>query len=495
MFKTLFFITETILLNLSENCNTEVLILVYYTMSKTQGKLQRIMFYGDGLQEQMFMESRDGVSIPMMWNNLTKENFTGKEYDQYIEMMKRTAGLPDGNIVYYPDYSNKEKYKEFVISSSRNIELHKIELENRGIKLLFPEATKFSDLFTETKYGIEYVKGFRLKDHMTEACKKAVASWHCTQWGHSSFFEFFKRENGITDVYIKADQIIASSRFAVIYTNTIPTPAPEEEKEEKETVAISTLKKTVTAKMTAMDVFKKCTIDGNVIRLPKQDLGKDLYSDVKTILEKNGGAWKGGKIAGFVFKFNPASIFEKLQSGEKVNNKKKFQFFGTSPLLAEDLVTMAGLDKTCKKILEPSAGQAAIVNAIVDVLPHLWIDVCENMPENLEILNEHPNIHLICEDFLSIPKQYHNYYDRIIANPPFTNNQDIDHVMKMYECLKPGGRMVSVMSITWQIGKQKKQEAFKVWLKKVKADVKDVPAGAFKQSGTTVATCIVTINK
>ena len=37
-------------------------------------------------------------------------------------------------------------------------------------------------------------------------------------------------------------------------------------------------------------------------------------------------------------------------------------------------------------------------------------------------------------------------YDRIIANPPFTKNQDIDHVMQMWNFLKPGGRIVSIMS-------------------------------------------------
>jgi len=457
--------------------------------------LARISFHDDWVQEKMFMESRDGVSIPMLWNNLTGKNFTGAEYDKYIEMMKRTAGLPYGNIIYYPDYSNQEKYQEFLIPASRNIELHKIELENCGAKLLFKEATKFSDLFTETKHGIEYVKGFRLKDHMTEACKAAVASWHCTQWGHGSYFEFYKRENGITDVYIKADQIIASSRFACVYTNTIPEPAPEEENDAEETLAISTPINTVTAKMTAMEVFKQCSIDGNVIRLPKTDLGKELYGEVKTIIESNGGSWTGGKVAGFVFKFDPSSIFNKLQSGEKVNNKKKFQFFGTSPELARELVIKAGLNKSSKKILEPSAGQGAIVNAIANALPGTWVDVCENMAENLEILEQHPNVHFICEDFLSIDKKYHNYYDRIIANLPFSNNQDIDHVMKMYECLKPGGRMVSIMSISWKHGTQKKQENFKQWLKEMNAQEEKVPAGAFKKSGTTVETIIITIDK
>jgi hypothetical protein len=82
-----------------------------------------------------------------------------------------------------------------------------------------------------------------------------------------------------------------------------------------------------------------------------------------------------------------------------------------------------------------------------------------------------------------------------VANPPFSKNQDIDHVMKMYDLLKKGGRLVSIMSSHWKTSKNKKETEFREFIKKTKATVKDVEAGAFKQSGTNVATVIVVIDK
>src|SRR6202035_3794138 len=48
---------------------------------------------------------------------------------------------------------------------------------------------------------------------------------------------------------------------------------------------------------------------------------------------------------------------------------------------------------------------------------------------------------LTTNDFL----MYHSleHFDRVIANPPFGNGIDLDaHISRMYECLKPGGRMI-----------------------------------------------------
>ncbi len=86
-------------------------------------------------------------------------------------------------------------------------------------------------------------------------------------------------------------------------------------------------------------------------------------------------------------------------------------------------------------------------------------------------------------------------FDRIIANPPFSKNQDIDHIMKMYDCLGEGGRLVSIASTHWQISENKKETEFRAWLKKLKADVREIEAGAFKESGTTVKTVMIILNK
>lgn len=459
-------------------------------MSKQQ-PLQRIMFHDRGLSDRMFMESRDGISLPMIWNNITGKNFENdpEGHRNYLLMLKIESGLPAGYIQYFPDYSKQDQYEEFLVPTSSDIEVYKTETVNRGERILFGYATKFDELFSET--GTEpqrYVRGLSKKYYATEKCLEAIKRWHCTQWGHTSYFEMHDRKNGITDVYIKADQIIASSLFACIYTNSIP----KEPEQQDETLATSGSKKVDAAKMNAMDVFKNCTIDGNTIRLPKQDLGKELYNEVKTILEKNGGNWKGGKIAGFVFKFDPSSIFEKLQSGEKVNNQQKFQFFGTPPELADYLVELACIQAR-HEILEPSAGQGAIIQAIHKQFGERKVSAFELMKENQEILSKVPRVFLLGEDFLaaSLPEQF----DRIVANPPFSSNQDIDHVKKMYACLKPGGRLVSIVSTSWKHGTQKKQEAFKTWLKEVGAMEENVPAGAFKKSGTTVPTIILVIDK
>ena len=86
-------------------------------------------------------------------------------------------------------------------------------------------------------------------------------------------------------------------------------------------------------------------------------------------------------------------------------------------------------------------------------------------------------------------------FDRIIANPPFSKNQDIDHVKKMYKLLRKGGRLVSVMSNHWNVSSNKKETEFKEWLDKVESEVYDIPSGTFKKSGTLVGGKIVVINK
>lgn len=239
--------------------------------------------------------------------------------------------------------------------------------------------------------------------------------------------------------------------------------------------------------------LSKCKIDGNVLSLPPISDGMlPNYQEVRKALLNAGAVYKRNT---FVFPNAAQPYIDKLLNGTKVNIKKEFQFFGTPKPLAQRLVKLAK-PKQNHRLLEPEAGQAAIVDAIISVLPSVFVDVCEIFEVNINILGKHPNIHFICEDFLKIPKQYVGYYDRIIANPPFNKNQDIDHIRKMYECLKEdGGRIVSMASNHWRNSSNKKEAAFKQWLDDLGANIINVEAGEFKDSGTSVATCIVVIDK
>ena len=243
--------------------------------------------------------------------------------------------------------------------------------------------------------------------------------------------------------------------------------------------------------MEVKEVLQQCTIEGNVVKLPEMQLDRKDYTDVKKAIELIGGKWKGGRVAGFVFVTDPTDLLDQVINGEKRNLKKEFQFFATPSKLADELVELAELEQH-DTILEPSAGQGAIVKAInkvCDCVP----DCFELMDINKIILNKTDlRFNLIGDDFLN-----HNNkeYSKIIANPPFTKNKDIDHIKEMYEVLGRGGRLVSVMSESWVQGRQKKQVAFREWLEEVDAEVLNIERGTFKESGTMVGGEIVVINK
>jgi type I restriction-modification system DNA methylase subunit len=84
-------------------------------------------------------------------------------------------------------------------------------------------------------------------------------------------------------------------------------------------------------------------------------------------------------------------------------------------------------------------------------------------------------------------------FDRIIANPPFRNGQDVDHVRHMYGLLKPGGVLVTVMSPAWQYRADRKYADFRAWLERLDHEVENLPEGTFKTSGTNVRALLVTI--
>lgn len=248
--------------------------------------------------------------------------------------------------------------------------------------------------------------------------------------------------------------------------------------------------------MTTNEVIAESTIEGTLVRLPPVQLSRNEYLDVKKALELIGGKWKGGLTKAFVFPSDPRPLVEKILAGEKITSaKKEFQFFPTPADLARYLVDLAQ-PKPGEKILEPSAGQGAIVKAIVDRFRAEHgstpiVDCYELMDLNSSILAKVDGARIVGSDFLQAAGQW----DCIIANPPFAKNQDIDHVAKMWEVLAPGGRIVTIMSPHWTFSRSRKELDFRDFVRRYSTDVEDVPSGAFKESGTGVASVIVQLRK
>lgn len=241
----------------------------------------------------------------------------------------------------------------------------------------------------------------------------------------------------------------------------------------------------------AQAVLKNCTVEGHLVKLPAGKIDRALYLEVKNSLELIGGAWKGGKTQGFVFNEDPTALLSQISQGHKRNLKKEFQFFGTPDSLADKLVYYADI-KNHDTILEPSAGHGAIVKAISRDNPNVMVSWCELMPLNRSIVDKLPGQSFLCEDFLQLE---HSSFSKIIANPPFNKNQDIDHIRAMYHLLGRGGRMVTLCSKHYQQSSNKKETDFRQWLDDIGAEVEEIEAGAFKESGTTIATVLIIINK
>lgn len=237
-----------------------------------------------------------------------------------------------------------------------------------------------------------------------------------------------------------------------------------------------------------IDSIKKMIPNGNRLELPT-DIQFANYPQVKKCLLNAGGKYNK---CGFIFSEDGEIIQARLVGGEAINDKKKFQFFATPTELAEQLVRMAGVTPK-SKCLEPSAGQGAISNILVNSGVHCV--VVELMEQNVKALKRQGYENVVEADFLTVTPEDIGTFDTIIANPPFTKNQDIEHIKHMYDFLDDGGCLVSMASRSWVIGSQKKQVAFKKWLDEVGAYIEEVPEKTFKSSGTNIATVIVKIIK
>lgn len=198
---------------------------------------------------------------------------------------------------------------------------------------------------------------------------------------------------------------------------------------------------------------------------------KKEYTDLKKEILKAGGKYKKN---GFDFDEDAEKVYDRIITGKDYNLKKKFQFFATPDTLAKELCEMT-FDPMLNRrvnILEPSAGQGAIIDSILQWFNDEAVNISMNsltaiefMDKNYKYLEENYNtdeagMDLLKMDFLKYD-EYINYFDYVIANPPFTGGQDIEHFYKMYEVCKPGGIVTSIMSTSWLYNSGKKFQKFR----------------------------------
>lgn len=241
--------------------------------------------------------------------------------------------------------------------------------------------------------------------------------------------------------------------------------------------------------------------DAMIAFLPPGQLDRKLYTEVNKALEALGGQWNR-KAKGHVFGIDPeGALTQVVNNGGFIDKPQELGFFETPKALAQKLVNSIDLQDG-HRVLEPSAGNGRILEAIINHPARTSITAVEIDDSRKELLKSHFSMTyngsglLMVMDFLTMQPSEKLLYDRVAMNPPFAKQADIDHVTHAITHLKPGGRLGAIMSASVNFRENKKTTNFKTMLERETwFQIEDLPEGSFKESGTNVNTVLLILTK
>lgn len=218
-------------------------------------------------------------------------------------------------------------------------------------------------------------------------------------------------------------------------------------------------------------------------------LDRKDYEDLNRVLTALGGKWKGGKVQAHVFPAGTdvAGLIDMVVSTGRYEDPKDSDFVQTPNDLAADLVRRARVTAV-DEVLEPSAGHGRIALAVLKAGG--TVRAIEQSQARCEVLLSH-GVTATCTDFLKVEPRYK--VDAVVMNPPFSKQQDIDHVRHAYGFLKPGGRLIAVMGAGTTFRTNKKAVDFRAWIESIGGEIDELPEATFKSEGTMVRAVVVSL--
>lgn len=232
--------------------------------------------------------------------------------------------------------------------------------------------------------------------------------------------------------------------------------------------------------------LRSSVLEGDHLYLPAQ-LEKGLYARVNAAIELAGGKWNTRKKAHVLSGEGAREKFARMLATGSVLDPKDFDFFPTPAPVCAEIVALADI-RPGMAVAEPSAGRGAIAGEMARIVGPENVHAFELLPENAQALWD-LGLQVTEGDFLAQPAEPR--FDRIVMNPPFGSQADMRHVEHALRMLKPGGRLVAIVSPAFEHRDTKQARAFRELLQAAGEVVKELPSGTFRESGTDVRTVVL----
>jgi predicted RNA methylase len=233
-------------------------------------------------------------------------------------------------------------------------------------------------------------------------------------------------------------------------------------------------------------VLRQADIQGERLFLRMQ-LDRKLYVATNKVLEAMGGQWKRKEKCHVFNRGDLEEIRAQILEDGEIETPQEYGFFETPGPVVERLMQLAKIERGMTA-LEPSAGKGAIASQLVK--RGAAVTCVEYLDENVQALRESGLYFVWQGDFLACGAT--PAYDRVVMNPPFARQADIVHVNHAKAWLKPGGRLVSVMSAGVLFRDNRLTREFRDFVDN-HGEFEELPEDSFKVAGTRVRTCIVSL--
>lgn len=234
------------------------------------------------------------------------------------------------------------------------------------------------------------------------------------------------------------------------------------------------------------------TVIGQSVAMPALD--RALYVRVDKVLKAGGGKWSRSQQAHvFSNDIDPRDVIDQILATQQITTVQDLGYFPTPPDVVTELLAIAKLTPGMT-LLEPSAGTGSIATAVANL--GCTVDCIELAPAHAQaIANGGYARSVTVADFLSVGPPKDDLYDAIVMNPPFARQTDLDHVRHAVDFVKPGGRVIAVVSAGVTFRTNSATREFHDIVAAGDGTITELAPNAFKASGTLVRTAVVQITR